>query len=164
MIDFVAIPEERIKILKRDRKWKELLKKFSDAIVELNEEVTIECEDPFQLLRLKEVFKAFGRGFDFNVALNLLDEEYYLEIIEVKEFSGKSRKRQIVLKGRVIGTKGKMKKMIEKYCDVKIAIYGKTISILGKWKNVRKAKKAIEMLLSGAMHSRVYRFLERKYE
>jgi ribosomal RNA assembly protein len=161
MIDFIAIPEERMKLLKRDEKWKEQLRKFSDAKVELNDEVSIESEDPFQVLRLKEVFKAFGRGFDFNTALNMLDEEYFLEIIEVKEFSGKSRKRQLVLKGRVIGTKGKMKKMIEKYCDVKIAIYGKTISILGRWNNLRKAKKAIEMILSGAMHTTVYRFLER---
>jgi ribosomal RNA assembly protein len=161
MIDFIVIPEERMKLLKRDEKWKEQLRKFSDAKVELNDEVSIESEDPFQVLRLKEVFKAFGRGFDFNTALNMLDEEYFLEIIEVKEFSGKSRKRQLVLKGRVIGTKGKMKKMIEKYCDVKIAIYGKTISILGRWNNLRKAKKAIEMILSGAMHTTVYRFLER---
>lgn len=161
MIDFIAIPEERMKLLKKDEKWKEQLKKFSDAKIELNDEVSIETDDPFQVLRLKEVIKAFGRGFDFDIALNLLDEEYFLEVIEVKEFSGKSRKRQLVLKGRVIGTKGKMKKMIEKYCDVKIAIYGKTISILGRWNNLMKAKKAIEMILSGAMHTTVYRFLER---
>lgn len=161
MIDFIAIPEERMKILKKDKKWEEQLKKFSNAKVKLNDEISIESDDPFQVLRVKEVMKAFGRGFDFNTALNLLDEEYFLEVIEVKEFSGKSRKRQFVLKGRVIGTKGKMKKMIEKYCNVKIAIYGKTISILGKWNNVRKAEKAIKMLLSGAMHTTVYRFLER---
>jgi ribosomal RNA assembly protein len=162
MIDFITLPEERIKLLRKDEKWKEQLKKFSDAKVELNDEVSIESEDPFQVLRLKEVFKAFGRGFDFDTALNLLDEEYFLEIIQIKEFSGKSRKRQVVLKGRVIGTKGKMKKMIEKYCDVKIAIYGKTISIIGKWNNLKKAKKAIEMILGGAMHATVYKFLERE--
>lgn len=160
MIEYVAITEERMKILKKDEKWEEQLKELSDAKIELNDDVFIESEDPFQVLRVKEVIKAFGRGFDFETALNLLDEEYFLDIIEVKEFSGKSRKRQIVLKGRVIGREGKMKKMIEKYCDVKIAIYGKTISILGRWNNLSKARRAIEMILNGAMHTTVYRFLE----
>ncbi len=162
MIDFITIPEERMKFLKKNRKWKEQLKKLSNVKVELNDEISIEDEDPFQVMRVKEVMKAFGRGFVFGVALNLLDEEFFLEVIEVKEFTGKSRKRQLVLKGRVIGTKGKMKKTIENFCDVKIAIYGKTISIIGKWNSLKKAKKAIEILLSGAMHSTVYRFLERR--
>jgi len=162
MIDFIVIPEERMKILKKDEKWREQLKKLSDAKIKLNDEISIESEDTFQVLRLKEVMKAFGRGFDFDSALNLLDEDYFLEVIEINDFCGKSKKRQTVLKGRVIGTKGKMKKMVEKYCDVKVAIYGKTISILGIWNNVRKAKQAIEMLLEGRMHTTVYKFLERQ--
>jgi len=162
MIDFVVIPEERMKTLKRDKTWKEQLKNFSDVKIKLNDEVSIESKNLFQVLRVKEVIKAFGRGFDFDTALSLLDEDYFLDPIEIKDFSGKSRKRQLVLKGRVIGTKGKMKKIIEKYCDVKIAIYGKTISIIGKWDRVTLAKKAIEMLLHGAMHITVYRFLEKQ--
>lgn len=162
MIDFIVIPEERIKILRKDRKWEEKFKKFSDVKISLNEDVTIEGEDPIAVMRAKEVMKAFGRGFDFDTSMSLLDEVYSLETIELKHFAGKSRTRQIVLKSRVIGTRGKMKKMIERRTDVKIAIYGKTISIIGKWDDVQTAKEAIEMLLSGAMHNTVYRFLERQ--
>ncbi len=158
MIDHVVIPEERMRLLQKDKIWEKKLKGLLNIKVELNDEIVLEG-DPFQVLRAKLLFKAFGRGFSFKDALNLLDEEYFLHIIEVKEFA-KSRNRQIELKGRVIGTKGKIKKMIEKYCDVKIAVYGKTISIIGKWENVQKAARAIEMLLSGAMHKTVYRFLE----
>lgn len=161
MIEFVAIPEERIKILKRNEVWRKKLKKLSDAKIFLNEDVQIEGGDPIHVTRVKEVFKAFGRGFDFETALNLLDEEYFLEMIEVKDFAGKSKVRQTVLKARVIGTGGKMKKQIEKFTETKIAIYGKTISIIGKWSNVQNAKEAIGMLLSGRSHSTVYRFLER---
>jgi len=160
MIDFVRIPEERLKILKRENKWKDQLEKFSDSKITFNEDVKIESKDPLQLLRVKEIIKAFGRGFDFDTALNLIDEEYYLEIIEIRNFSGKSESRMEVLKGRVIGSEGKSKNIIEKYTETKIAIYGKTISIIGKWYGVMKAKKAIEMLLSGSTHNTVYRFLE----
>ncbi|MEM5794243.1 MAG: KH domain-containing protein [Candidatus Aenigmatarchaeota archaeon] len=162
MIDYIAIPEERLKILRKNKKLIEQLEKFTDSKIEINEEISIECEDPLRLMRIKEVLKAFGRGFDFNVALNLLDEDYYLEIIDIKDYSKKSRNRMITLRGRVIGTEGKTKKLIEKYADVKISIYGKTISIIGKWDKIMIAKKAIEMLLSGSLHSSVYRFLEKQ--
>jgi len=161
MIDFIAIPEERIRILRKDEKWREHLKKFVDVQVELNEGIGLSGEDAIQVIRVKEVFKAFGRGFDFDVALNLLDEEYMLDIIDIQSYVGKSRSRQITLKGRIIGTRGKMKRMIEKHAEVKIAVYGKTISIIGKWNNIRIAREAIEMLLTGSMHNTVYRFLEK---
>jgi ribosomal RNA assembly protein len=162
MITIVAIPEKRMKFLKKDGKWKKQLKKLSDIKVKLNEDVTIETKDPLQVLRVKEVFRAFGRGFEFEDALDLFDEDNFLEVMKVKEFSGKSKRRQVTLKGRIIGTGGRTKKLIEKYCNVKVAIYGKTISILGRWDNVKVARQAVDMLLEGAMHSTVYRFLEKK--
>jgi ribosomal RNA assembly protein len=162
MIDFVRIPEKRLKILKREERFKDQLEKFMEAKIRFNEEVEIECEDPLKILRIKQVIHAFGRGFDFNTAMNLLDEEYYLETIEIKDYAGKSRNRMITLKGRVIGTEGKTKKIIEKYTGTKIAIYGKTISIIGKYDSVMIARKAIEMLLSGRLHTTVYRFLEKQ--
>jgi ribosomal RNA assembly protein len=162
MIDYIAIPEERMKILRKNRNFIQQLEKFTDSKIELNEEISISCEDPLKVLRIKEVLKAFGRGFDFNTALNLLDENYYLEIIDLTLYAKKSRKRMITLRGRVIGTEGKTKKLIEKYADVKISIYGKTISIIGKWDKIMIAKKAIEMLLSGSLHSSVYKFLEKQ--
>jgi|YelNatPaOPRAMG01_1025707.scaffolds.fasta_scaffold11817_8 ribosomal RNA assembly protein len=162
MIDYIAIPEERMKILRKNKNFIQQLEKFTNSKIELNEEISISCEDPIIALRVKEVLKAFGRGFDFNTALNLLDEDYYLEIIDLSYYAKKSRNRLITLRGRVIGTEGKTKKLIEKYADVKISIYGKTISIIGKWNKLMIAKKAIEMLLSGSLHSSVYRFLEKQ--
>lgn len=160
MIEHIAIPEERIKILRKDRKLENELKNLVNIKLNIDDEVSLEGDDPIQLLRAKEVVKAFGRGFDVNSALNVLDEDYFLETIDVNVFAGKSKDRQITLKGRVIGRGGKSKDMIEKYTDVKIAIYGKTISIIGKWNNVKVAREAIEMLLSGSKHSSVYRFLK----
>ena len=161
MIDFVRIPEERLKTLRRDRKLKEQLEEFTESKIELDEDISIECEDPLKISRIKMVLQAFGRGFDFDTALNLLDEEYSLEVIEIKDYTGKSRERMIVLKGRVIGTEGKAKKLIENYTETKISRYGKTICIIGRWNRVMLAKKAVEMLLSGSLHNTVYRFLEK---
>ena len=159
MIEHVVIPEERIKILKRLRGWKEDLKHFLDLDAHVDEDVVLSGE-ALELIRGKEVVRAFGRGFNFKDSLYLLDEEYFLDIMNVSEFAGKSGKRQMELKGRVIGEGGITKKMIEKYADAKIAIYGKTVSIIGKPENIRIAKNAIEMILSGSKHNSVYRFLQ----
>ena len=159
MIDFIAIPEERIKLLRKQREALRNLEKLTATKIKLNEEIEIECEDSLTLIRVKEVLKAFGRGFILDVALNLLDEEQCLDVINIKDFVGKSEKRIEVLKGRVIGSAGKSKNIIEKYTETKIAIYGKTISIIGNWSGVSKARQAVEMLLNGSSHNTVYRFL-----
>ena len=158
MIDFVKIPEERLKFFKR-QKYGEKLEKLAGCKIEENEEISIETEDPILLMRIKEVIKAFGKGFEFDETLNLLDEQYCLETINIKDFSRKSKDRMIVMKGRVIGSEGKAKRLIEKQTNVKIAIYGKTVSIIGKWEDVQKAKQAIESLLQGRKHSTVFRSL-----
>lgn len=160
MIELVRIPEERLKSLKRG-KFKDLLEKFTETKIELGDDISIESEDPLKILRIKMVLQAFGRGFDFDTAMNLLDEDYILDIIEMKNYSGKSRNRMVELKGRVIGTKGKSKKMIEDATETKISIYGKTICIIGRWDRIMHARKAIEMLLNGSLHNTVYRFLEK---
>lgn len=160
MIDSVAIPEQRMKILKENKHLVKKLKDLADVKIRLGENVEIECEDSIQLMRVKTVVKAFGRGFDFEDALYLLDDAYELYIIDIKDFAGKSSKRLNELRGRVIGRKGKSKNIIEKMADVKISIYGKTISIIGKWDNVQYTNQAVRMLLEGRKHGSVYRFLE----
>jgi len=157
--DYLVIPRERLGLLKRNEELLKRLERLGNVKIYLNDEITIESEDPIAIMKAKDVLKAFGRGFDFETSLNLLDDNYKLEVISVREYT-KSKSRQRELKGRVIGTKGKIKKAIEYYTNTKIAIKGKTISILGKWEDVLIAKKAVEMILDGAMHQTVYKFLE----
>ena len=124
MIEYVSIPQERIRSLRKDDRWKQQLSKLVDAKITFDEDVCIECDDPLLMIRLIEVVKAFGRGFDFNDSLSLLDESYRLEIIDIKEFAGKYKNRQSILRSRVIGREGTIKKTIEKRFGVKVAVYG----------------------------------------
>ena len=158
MIDYLSVPEERMKLLKNDTKWEDKLRQFSDIKVKLSEDIEFEGEDPLAVMRIKLVFQAFGRGFDFDDALNLLDEEFSLEIIDLSAYS-KSRDRLMTLKGRIIGTEGRSKNIIEKKTETKIAIYGKTVAIIGRFQDVAKAREAIELILSGKKHGTVFRFL-----
>jgi len=162
MIEFISIPEERADILKTNAKFVRKLEELANVKITFVEgtDIQIESDDSIQMMHAKDVIKAFGRGFEFENALCLLDDEYGLCVIDVKEFSGRSTDRLNELKGRIIGREGKTKNIIEKATETKLSIYGKTISIMGKWSSVQFAKDAICLLLEGRRHGTVYRFLE----
>lgn len=164
MIDCVTIPQERMKEYK---KLKDRLKELAEVELEVDKagdgnDIVINDEDSLKVMRIKEVVKAFGRGFEIEESLNLLDEDFKLEIINIPDFCGKSRDRLITMRGRLIGRKGKTKAIIERLLNVKISVYGKTASILGKWDDVQNAREAVEMILTGCKHGTVYRFLEER--
>jgi phosphopantetheinyl transferase len=62
----------------------------------------------------------------------------------------------------IIGKEGKMRRFIEDTLGVNISVYGKTVAIIGDAESVAVAREAILMLVEGAQHSTVQRFLERK--
>ena len=161
MRDFIKIPKKRLDELKSKKRKLNKLQKLTNTKISINEDIIIIDGEGIDIFQTKNILKAFGRGFSIDDSLYLLDEEYSLEIINLKDYT-KSKNRMIILKSRIIGTKGKTKKYIEQYTNTKISIYGKTISIIGKWDKVNIAKKAILMLIEGCSHTTLYKWLEQK--
>ncbi|MBD3155224.1 MAG: RNA-processing protein [Candidatus Aenigmarchaeota archaeon] len=161
MIDFIKIPNKMKKVLFRDDKGRKNIEKLTNTEISIEEDVKIEGES-FNVYQAKHVLKAFGRGFLIKDALSLLDDDYGLEIIDLSKFMN-SRNRIKVVKGRIIGKGGKTKELIEKYTQVKLSILGKTVSILGKWKNVDLGKEAVMMVIDGSSHTKLYKWLEQQY-
>lgn len=64
-----------------------------------------------------------------------------------------------VMKSRLIGTKGRTRKAIEEYSGCSVSIYGKTVSIIGEYSQINIAKEAINMVIRGSKHSKIYGFL-----
>ena len=88
----------------------------------------------------------------------LLNEENYLEIINLRDIA-KSKKSIEVKKGRVIGKHGSARMQIEEETGTKMAVYGRTISIIGNAEGIEQARRAVEMLLQGAKHTTTFRIL-----
>jgi len=156
------LPKKRVRLLcKNNEKVKRHFEEITGVKLRVNDnEVSFEVEDPLKAYNLKQVLFAFGRGFDMDDALDLMDEAYGMDVIEITNYTGKSKSRLITMRGRIIGSEGKAKRTIENLTNTRIAVEGKTVCIIGKWNDIRKARKAIEMLLEGAMHKTVYRWLE----
>jgi ribosomal RNA assembly protein len=117
-------------------------------------------DNPLAVLRARDIFLAMGRGFSPERAFRLFDESQYLEVIDMTDYVSDNALER--MRGRVIGEKGKTRRIIEESLKVFVSVYGKTISVIGSPEAVSVAREAIEMLLRGAQHSTVYRFLERK--
>jgi len=64
-----------------------------------------------------------------------------------------------IMKSRLIGTNGRTRKAIEEYSGCSVSIYGKTVSIIGQFNQINIAKEAINMIIRGSKHSKVYGFL-----
>ena len=158
MKDFIKIPDKRRFLLLKNEKDEKMIEELVGVKIEVNDEITIEG-DTVNVYQAKEILKAFGRGFDVNDALYLLEDEYGLEVISLPDVV-KSRKRLKTLKGRIIGTDGKTKNYIEKLIKVKISVSGKTVSIIGHWDKINIAKEAIMKIIDGCSHQTLYRWLE----
>ena len=158
MIELLKIPQERIKVLNENHgKIKKEIEKLTNTKIQITEGVDISGE-AIDVMTAANIVKAIGRGFDPDIAFDLVDEEKTLHIITLQE-TEKSVKR---IKSRIIGTGGRARKNIEGLTKTNLSIYGKTVSIIGTYDNVEKARIAIEKLISGSMHRTVYKHLERR--
>ncbi|MDG6926322.1 MAG: RNA-binding protein [Nitrososphaerota archaeon] len=113
--------------------------------------------DPFKAM---VVVEAIGRGFSPQRALRLLEPETVLEVMDLRDF-GKSDNSLERIRGRIIGLKGKSRRVIEELTKCQVSVYGRTVAIIGEVSEAKLAKEAISMLASGSRHRSVYNMLQR---
>jgi len=118
-------------------------------------------EDAVGFLKARDVINAISRGFNSEIAMKILEDDFTVfESIDLSEYvSPKSMSR---IKGRIIGKEGKIRRLIEETLNVNVSVYDKFVSIIGPVENVAAAREAIMMLIEGAQHSTVQRFMEKK--
>lgn len=154
--EIVLVPHDRINVIK-DRETKERIENELNVKLSFKEN-SVEVEgEGLELFNTKNIVRAIGRGFSPHNAFRLLKEDEQLEIVELKAFSDK---KIGTIKSRIIGTKGKTRNSIERCSGCCVSVYGNTISIIGKYEQIQIAEEAVNMIINGARHATVYRFLE----
>ena len=160
--EIVNIPKDRIAALvgTKGRERKTIEKRGSCKLnVSSSGSITIKSVSSDNLLSVKLIVEAIGRGFNPEIAHLLFDEEYTLEILDMSSYT-KSRSRINTLKSRIIGRKGAARRNLEQLTGTAITIYGKTIGIIGKAVDVALAQRAVEMILEGSKHASVFRWVQ----
>ena len=156
ILESILVPKDRIKVIK-DRPVKQKIEKTLNVKIKFEDNLVEIKGEGIELFQAKNIVKAIGRGFSPEKAFRLFDEEEVLEIIELTGFKDNKMK---IIRSRLIGTKGKTRRAIEESSGCFISIYGKTVCIIGKYEQINIAREAIDMIIRGSKHSKVYGFLQ----
>ena len=164
----VTIPQDRIGVLIGEggatmRKIEEQAEVRLDIDSESGAVKVRSNGDPLTAMRGPEIVKAIGRGFPPHVALGLLDDDlmqFHLIDIDAATRNDADLTRK---KGRLIGENGRTRELMEDLTGADVVIYGSTMGIIGQPSAVDAVRRAAEMLIDGAPHGTVYRFLEQKH-
>jgi ribosomal RNA assembly protein len=119
-------------------------------------------EDPLIVMKVTDLIRAVGRGFSPERALRLLDDDEYFEVIDIRDYVGKTSSHVFRMRARVIGTNGKTRRLIEDLTGAFVSVYGSSVCLIGNSIQMPVARKAVDMLLRGSEHSTVYRYMERQ--
>ena len=167
---FVKIPKERVGILiGEEGKAKQYIEDRLNVKIDVESEgsvtikLTEKASDPSMLLKAKDVVTAIGRGFSPEATFRLIrNEDEIFDMIDLRQVFGRSESDIKRVKGRLIGTEGKTRKLIEELTEANVVVYGHTIGFIGSFTQVEAARHAAQMIIEGCQHQTVYRFLQRK--
>ncbi len=130
-----------------------------------NSLVIVEAESPsvppVNVMKASEIIKAIAYGFPPEKAMRLLEEDQILVVVDLKQIVGDAPNHLKRIRGRIIGEAGRARKTIEEMTGTDIHVGEYIVAIIGDYERAMAAKKAVEMLAEGRMHSTVYRYLER---
>lgn len=164
----VRVPADRLgAIVGKDGRVRRRVEKLTNTKIDVNSEglVTItspqKTEDPVLAWKAKDMIRAMARGFSPSNALTLINEDSRLIVVSLREFVGTSPTQLKRVSGRIIGESGRTRRVIEEITESLVSVYGHTVSIIGEDPGLGYASRAISMIIGGAPHSAVYKFLEK---
>ena len=168
---FIRIPKERVGILVGpEGKTKTYIEERMKIRLEVDSgdggitiKIAKDQNDPSMLLRAKDLVTAIGRGFAPEAAFRLIrNEDDVFDLIDLRVIFGRSEADIKRIKGRLIGSEGKTRRLIEELTEANVTIYGHTVGIIGNYEEADAARHAVQMIIEGCEHKTVYRYLQRK--
>lgn len=161
----LEVPLERAKVLIND---------YVKNSIESNLKVRVEVKEdsvvlnptqdtrPDSMLKARQIIQALALGFPRDVALELLSDDKYLDVVDLGDYIDKDKESSMNrVRSVIIGEGGKAKRNIEELTETRIMVKDRFIGIIGSYDNVRAARDALIMLINGKQHSTVYRWLQR---
>ncbi len=137
---------------------KKLEKILNVKITNRGKEVSIKGKPTDEYIAEK-VIDALNFGFPFSVAILIKEEDFILEIINIKDYT--KRKDLERIRARIIGTKGKTLKTLNQLTKCYFELKDNYIGIIGHPEHIENAQEAVISIIKGAKQSNVYSHLEK---
>ena len=160
----LPIDPDRLGVLiGRKGEVKRRIETLTNTSIEVNEKegvIKIRGDDMDDVLTASNIVKAINLGFSPEKAFILLDRDMNLHIVDIYTYLKKRDENNLrrVL-GRIIGEKGKTKRIIEETTETYLSIYRNYVAIIGSFDGIFLADEAIKMLALGKPHKVVYEYL-----
>ncbi len=122
--------------------------------------VTISGNNLSDVMTAQNIIKAINYGFTPDKAFKLLDPDYSLHIIDIYNYLKKKDENNLrrVL-GRIIGEKGKTRRILEETTNTDISIYRHYVAAIGLFDDILILDEAVKKLIMGLPHRVVYEYL-----
>ncbi|MBV9176446.1 MAG: RNA-binding protein [Nitrososphaeraceae archaeon] len=128
-----------------------------DAVISSGSKEPLTNMEPFKAV---EIVSAISKGFSPRRAYRVLEDEETFQLIDLRDYAGKSPNSMERIKGRIIGEEGKSRKTIEDLSGAYISVYGHTVGLIGKFEEIKLATDAVTLLSKGRSHKIVYNMLQ----
>ena len=147
-----------IENLAKFRKYKGELEKELKIDIEIDGKSAVINESAIKEYEFSKIVDAINFGFTLKRALLLKEDDMEFKIIHIKEHTKRNLR---VVKARLIGKKGKTKRVLADVSGCEIIIRETEIGIIGEVESVEDLEKAIISLIRGSKQSNIYQYLER---
>ena len=161
------VPKDRIAVLiGKSGKTRKMIEEACEGDLSIDSQtgdVSISWKgepDPIRRMKVPDVISAIGRGFSPQRAVQLLEDNVFLRMYDIREWVGRQPNQTRRRRSRLIGTNGRIRTLIEEMSRCEIAVYGSTVAVLGDNDGLSLATPAIEGILGGSEHSTVLFGLE----
>ena len=136
----------------------ELEKKLKVKIIVKGQSTTISGNQVDEFFA-ERVLQALDFPFSLDEALLLLNEDYVFEVLSIKDYT--KRKNLSIIKGRIIGTKGKTLKVLQDLSNAFIAVKENNVAIIAHSDNFKDSMQAVISIIHGSKQGNVYAHLEK---
>ena len=123
------VPKNRIAVLigkaGRTREMIEEACGGSLAIDSQSGDVSISWEgepDPIKRMKVPDVISAIGRGFSPERAVQLLEDDFFLRMYDIREWVGRQPNQTRRMRSRLIGTNGRIRTLIEEHTGCELSL------------------------------------------
>ena len=161
------VPKNRIAVLiGKAGRTREMIEKACGGSLTIDSQsgdVSISWEgepDPIKRMKVPDVISAIGRGFSPERAVQLLEDDFFLRMYDIREWVGRQPNQTRRMRSRLIGTNGRIRTLIEEHTGCEISIFGSTVAVIGDDDSLALAAPAIEGILGGSEHGTVLVGLE----